>query len=126
MMMNNILKVYDEDLINSAINKANVPSDKVVAAGATQGALAVNVFAKGNVSTSGAAITITVKHGNTEQGTFAEVQTISVAKDKTFADGELMATVTLPQDVKAYVMATATSAASNSGEIRVTLGYLAR
>ncbi|MCM1324653.1 MAG: hypothetical protein NC218_11070 [Acetobacter sp.] len=125
-MMNNILKVYGEDLINDDLSAAAVASDKVVAAGSTQGALCVNVFAKGEVSTSGAAVVITLKHGDTENGGFADLQTITVAKGKTFADGELMATVTLPADVKAYVMAAATSAAGNSGGVRVTLGYLAR
>lgn len=125
-MMNNILKVYDEDLINGELNAAAVASDKVVAAGSTQGALCVNVFAKGEVSTAGAAVEISVKHGDSEDGAFAELQTISVAQGKTFADGELMATMTLPADVKAYVMASATSATGNSGGMRVTLGYLAR
>lgn len=125
-MMNNILKVYDEDLINGALGATAVASDKVVAAGSTQGALCVNVFAKGEVSTAGAEVVITIKDGDTEDGTFAQVQTITIAKDKSFDDGELMATYTLPADVKAYVMASATSAAANTGGIRVTLGYLAR
>lgn len=125
-MMNNILKVYDEDLINGSLGAAAVASDKVVAAGSTQGALCVNVFAKGEVSTAGAEVVITIKDGDTEDGTFAQVQTITIAKDKSFDDGELMATYTLPADVKAYVMASATSAAANTGGIRVTLGYLAR
>lgn len=98
-MMNNILKVFDEDLINGALNAAAVASDKVVAAGSTQGALCVNVFAKGAVSTAGAAVAITIKDGQTEDGSFAELHTITIAKDKSFADGELMATYTLPSDV---------------------------
>ncbi|MBP3687483.1 MAG: hypothetical protein J6J35_03860 [Alphaproteobacteria bacterium] len=124
-MLNNILKVYDEDLINGSLAAATVSSDKVVAVGETQGALCVNVFAKGAVSTT-AAVTITLKHGDSETGSFAELSTISIAASKTFKDGELIATTTLPSTVKAYVMATATSATSNSGSIRVTLGYLAR
>ncbi len=126
MMMNNILKVYGEDLINGALNAAAVASDKAVAVGETQGALCVNVFAKGAVSTAGAAVEITLKDGESETGSFAGLQTITVARGKTFKDGELMATATLPAGTKAYVMASAVSAAGNSGEMRVTLGYLAR
>lgn len=125
-MMNNILKVYGEDLINGALNAAAVASDKVVAVGETQGALCVNVFAKGDVSTAGAAVVITLKHGDSENGSFADLQTITIAKSKTFKDGELMATATMPAGTKAYVMASAASATTNSGEMRVTLGYLAR
>ena len=124
-MLNNILKVYDEDLINGSLAAATVSSDKVVAVGETQGALCVNVFAKGAVSTT-AAVAITLKHGDSETGSFADLSTINIAASKTFKDGELIATTTLPSNVKAYVMATATSATSNSGSIRVTLGYLAR
>ena len=125
-MLNNILKVYDEDLINGALNAATVDSDKVLAVGETQGALCVNVFAKGAVSTAGAAVEIALKHGDSETGTFADLQTITIAKSKTFKDGELMATATMPAGTKAYVMASAVSAAGNSGNMRVTLGYLAR
>ncbi len=125
-MMNNILKVYGEDLINGTLAAAAVASDKAVAVGETQGALCVNVFAKGAVSTAGAAVAITLKDGESENGTFAELQTITIAKGKTFADGELMATATMPAGTKAYVMASAVSATGNSGGMRVTLGYLAR
>lgn len=124
-MLKNILKVYNEDLIDAAINASNIDSAGVVAAGETQGALCVNVFAKGAVTTA-AAINITVKHADNEDGNFANLQTISVASGKTFADGELMASATLPIDTKAFLSASATSASSNSGKIRVTLGYLAR
>ncbi len=125
-MMNNILKVYGEDLINTKINVASIAVGDAVAAGSTQGALCVNVFANGAVSTAGEAVVISVKHGDTEEGAFSEVMSLTIAKSKTFADGELMATATLPADVKAYVVASATSATGNSGGIRVTLGYLAR
>lgn len=124
-MLNNILKVYDEDLVNEALNVASITGKKAVAAGSTMGALCVNVFAKGDVSVA-SEVTVTVKHGDSENGAFENLQTIKVAATKTFADGELMATATLPQDTKAYVMASVTSATANSGGIRVTLGYLAR
>lgn len=124
-MIKNILKVYGEDLINGKLDAASVASAGVVAAGSTQGALCVNVFAQGDV-TAASAVTVTVKHGDEENGTFSELLELKVAAGSSFADGELMATASLPQDVKAYVMATAASAATNSGSIRVTLGYLAR
>lgn len=124
-MMNNILKVYGEDLINGAINKSSVTGDQVVAAGQTQGALCVNVFADGAVTTA-AAVTITVKHCDTEGGTFTSLLTMEIAADKSYADGDLIATTTLPQDTKAFISASATSSSSNTGKIRVTLGYLAR
>ena len=124
-MMNNILKVYGEDLINASIAGSTVSGDKVVAAGSTQGALCVNVFAVGAVTTV-ATVTITIKDCATEGGTFASLQTITIAADKSFADGELIATAMLPQETKAFISASATSNASNTGKIRVTLGYLAR
>ncbi len=122
--MNNILKVHGEDLINAEVNKAAVASAGVVAAGSVMGALCVNVFAK-TALTVAAAITVTVKHADTENGTYAELLTISVPA-KSYKAGELVATSVLPQDCKAYISATAASATTNSGVMRVTLGYLAR
>ncbi|MBP5698380.1 MAG: hypothetical protein J6W96_02490 [Alphaproteobacteria bacterium] len=124
-MLKNILKVYNEDLINGAINASSVASKSVVAAGKTEGALCVNVFAKGAVTTA-AAVTITVQDSASETGTFANLMTLTVAADKSYADGELITTAILPQETKAFVKASATSSSSNSGSIRVTLGYLAR
>ena len=124
-MLNNILKVYDEDLINGALNASTVAAKSVVAAGRTQGALVVNVFAKGAVTTS-ANVVITIKDCDTEDGTFTSLTTITIASGKSFADGELMATMMLPLETKAYVTATATSDSGNTGSMRVTLGYLAR
>lgn len=71
-------------------------------------------------------MTITVKHGDTENGSFADLLTMTIDAEKSFADGELMATATLPADVKDFVTAAVASATGNSGSIRVTLGYLAR
>lgn len=124
-MLNNILKVYGEDLVNGALNAATVAGDNAVKAGSTMGALCVNVFAKGDVDLK-ADVSVAIKHSDTENGTYASLLTISVATGKKFADGELMGTATLPQDVKAYVMGSVTSATTNVGGIRVTLGYLAR
>ncbi len=124
-MLNNILKVYGEDLFNGAINKASATGDKVIAAGQSGGALTVNVFAVGTVTTAAQA-TVTVKDGASESGEFSSLLTFTIAADKTFADGELIATAILPQETKAYVTAAISSATTNSGTIRVTLGYLAR
>ena len=66
------------------------------------------------------------KYGDSETGSFSELLTMSIEATKSFEDGELMATATLPADVKDFVTAAVTSNTSNSGEIRVTLGYLAR
>lgn len=124
-MMNNILKVYGEDLINGAINKSSVSGAQVLAAGETEGALCVNVFADGAVTTA-EAVTITISHCDTENGTFTSLTTITIAASKSYADGDLIATTMLPQDTKAFISAAATSDSTNSGKIRVTLGYLAR
>lgn len=124
-MLDNVLKVYNEDLINGAVNSSTIAAKSVVAAGSTQGALCVNVFAEEAVTTTDA-ITITVKHCDTESGSFASLLTLTVPASGSFAKGELVTTATLPQNTKAFVTATATSASTNSGKIRVTLGYLAR
>ncbi len=123
-MINNFLKVHNEDLINSDVNKASLASAGVVAAGGTMGALCVNVFAETDMSVV-SEISVTLKHADTENGSYAELMTFKVPA-KAYKAGELAATVTLPQDTKAYLMATAASATGNSGKIRVTLGYLAR
>ena len=123
-MLKNILKVYDEDLAKGSLAQDAIYSDKAVMAGATQGALCVNVFAVGAVSIA-SEVVVSVKDGAEENGAFAEIMTISVAAG-TFADGDLMATATLPIDVRDYVIASVASSASNSGDVRVTLGYIAR
>lgn len=124
-MLNHTLKVYGEDLINGSIAGATVSGSKVVAAGHTEGALCLNVFAVGAVATD-EAVTITVTHGDSENGDFATLMTITIAADKSFADGELIDSVILPMNTKAYIAASAVSDADNSGSIRVTLGYLPR
>ena len=124
-MLNNILKVYGEDLINGSIAASTISSAQVVAAGTTQGALCINVFALNSVTTL-EDVVITVKHGDTEGGSFSELLTITIPENKTYAEGSLIDTVILPENTKAFVMATAVSDATNTGKIRVTLGYLAR
>ena len=53
-MLNNILKVYGEDLASGALNQAAIAAGDAVAAGSTQGALCVNAFAVGDVATTAA------------------------------------------------------------------------
>ena len=109
----------------NTLNQASIAAGTGIAAGSTQGALCVNAFAVGDVATT-AAVTITVKHSDSESESFTDLLTMSVAADQSFADGDLMATATLPADVKSYVTAAVASATGNSGSIRVTLGYLPR
>lgn len=123
-MINNFLKVHNEDLINAAINKAAVTSDSVVVAGGTMGALCVNAFAETDMTVA-TEMTVTLKHSDTENGTYSDLLTFKVPA-KSFKAGALAATATLPQDTKTYLMASLASATGNSGSIRVTLGYLAR
>ena len=126
-MLNNIVKVYGEDLISTAFS--TVPSGGTtgnpITVGETQGALCVNIFAKGAVSLS-ADVTVTLKHAATEGGEYASLASVTIASGATAADGELIKTVVLPAETKAFVKATVASSQSNVGGVRICLGYLAR
>lgn len=124
-MMNNILKVYDEDLANGDLASASISGQKPVNVGMTSGALVVNVFAKGDVTLSNE-VSISVKQGDTKDGGFKEAFTIVLEEGKSFKDGDLMASATISEKAKAYMVADVVSNEANSGGIRVTLGYLAR
>ncbi|MBE6462441.1 MAG: hypothetical protein E7005_01630 [Alphaproteobacteria bacterium] len=124
-MMNNILKVYDEDLANGDLASASISGQKPVNVGMTSGALVVNVFAKGDVTLSNE-VSISVKQGDTKDGGFKEAFTIVLEAGKSFKDGDLMASATISEKAKAYMVADVVSNEANSGGIRVTLGYLAR
>ena len=76
-MLNNILKVYGEDLAAGALNQASIAAGTGIAAGSTQGALCVNAFAVGDVSAT-SAVTITVKHSDSENGSFADLLTMTI------------------------------------------------
>jgi len=123
--MNNILKVYDEDLANGDLASASISGQKPVNVGMTSGALVVNVFAKGDVTLSNE-VSISVKQGDTKDGGFKEAFTIVLEAGKSFKDGDLMASATISEKAKAYMVADVVSNEANSGGIRVTLGYLAR
>ena len=124
-MMNNILKVYGEDLANGDLSVASIEGTTPVKAGHTSGALCVNVFAQGDVTITNE-VNISVKESDTKTGGYSECVMIEVESGKAFKDGDLIATATLPHDVKEYVVADVMSSEANSGGVRVTLGYLAR
>ena len=124
-MMNNILKVYGEDLASGDLAIDVIEGKNPVKAGQTSGALCVNVFAQGDVVVTNE-IGVSIKHSDVQTGGFSECVAIGIEAGKTFRDGDLIASATLPHDVKAYVVADVSSSDVNSGGIRVTLGYLAR
>jgi hypothetical protein len=124
-MLRNILKVHGEDLANGDLAVSSISGGTPVCAGGTSGALVVNVFAKGDVVLSDD-VNVSVKHGDTIEGGFSEVFVINLDAGSQFRDGELMATSTLSENTKTYIVADVTSSQANSGGIRVTLGYLAR
>lgn len=124
-MINNILKVYDEDLARGSLAQASISGDKPVSVGKTGGALTVNVFAIGDVVLS-ENVGVSIKHGDTKDGGFSEYFAINLEAGASFKDGDLMGSFTISEDAKAYMVADVTSNEANSGQIRVTLGYLAR
>ncbi len=124
-MLKNILKVHGEDLANGDLAVSSISGDTPVCAGGTLGALAVNVFAKGDVVLA-QDVSVSVKHGDTVDGGFSEVFVITLEAGSSFKDGDLMASTTLSENTKAYLVADVASNETNSGGIRVTLGYLAR
>lgn len=124
-MLNNTLKVYGEHLLDKDINVASATSDTVVRAGGTQGALCINVFATSAITLT-EDMTITVTHGDSENGEFADLTTFSFDGGDSYSAGELIASSVLAQECKACVSAKITSGSGNTGHVLVTLGYLAR
>ncbi|MBR5599026.1 MAG: hypothetical protein IKW39_03200 [Alphaproteobacteria bacterium] len=124
-MINNILKVYDEDLARGDLSSLTISGTKPVSVGTTGGALTVNVFADSDVNLTGD-VSISVKHADSKDGGFSEFFVINLEGGATYKDGNLMASTTISEDAKAYMLADVTSASGNTGKIRVTLGYLAR
>ena len=124
-MMNNILKVYDEDLANGDLANPSICGTKPVCVGSTGGALTINVFADGDVVLA-EAVSVSIKQGDTKDGGFGEAFVINLEAGKSFKDGDLMASATISEKAKAYMVADVVSNEANSGGIRVTLGYLAR
>ena len=124
-MLNNILKVHGEDLVCGDLSSSSILGEKTVCGGGTCGALAVNVFAKGDVVLA-QNVSVSVKHGETVDGGFAELFVINLEGGMQYKDGDLMATTTISETAKTYLVADVVSNEANSGGIRVTLGYLAR
>lgn len=124
-MINNILKVYGEDLASGDLSLGAISGTKPVCVGTTGGALVVNVFAVGDVEIV-EDVVISVKHGDSRDGGFTEYFTINIERGHLYKDGNLMASTTISEDAKAFVVADISSSSTNTGNIRVTLGYLAR
>ena len=126
-MLNNVIKVYGEDLLATAFSV--VPeggsTGNPINVGQTQGALVVNVFAKSAVNLS-ADVTISLTHCDTESGTFTALASATIASGSAAADGALIKTIVLPAETKAYIKATVVSSQSNTGGLRICLGYLSR
>lgn len=121
------LYVYGEHLAEADLSKTTTGANPVEVSG-TQGALIVNVIAKGDAKTAKASevgVKVAVLAADEPEGSFAEVTTITLP-DGTYVDDEVIASVTLPPDVKNYAKATVTGNTSSSGNVIVTLGYLAR
>lgn len=121
------LYVYGENLAEADLSKTTT-GENPVEVGGTQGALVVNVIAKGDAKTAQASevgVKVAVSAADDPDGSFEEVMAITLP-DGTYVDEEVIASVALPPDVKNYAKATVTGNASSSGNVIVTLGYLAR
>lgn len=124
-MYKEVVTVYEEDFLEpKAINAASVVGESVLNADGTMGAITANVVADTDVVLA-SPITVTIKAADAKDGDFAEVAKGTVAAGS-FAAGDVMGTVAIPFDVAKYVKAEIASATSNSGNVRVTGGYLPR
>ena len=108
-MYGETVKVFGEDL--------NVGA---VLVGGTQGAINVNVFADADVTVSSGKVTVTA--ADKADGSFATAAEGTLANGS-YKKGELIGSVTLPADVKAFAKATVTGA---TGAVVVKAGYLPR
>lgn len=109
--MNEPIKVYGEDLYNGGT------SEEVIGGGTMQ-ALVVNIFATKTKSYSAA--TVTVKAADAKGGSYEDVVT-SKEISGSYNEGDLLASLSLPFDVKNWLKAESTDT-----DVRVTLGYLPR
>lgn len=114
-MYKNSLKVYGEDLYNAG-------ESGVVNVGGTMGALAINLVAIEDDATF-AATTVTVKQGDDEEAVTEACGEFSSVEKANVKAGEVIATYTLPADVKTFVTATVEGETTNA---RVTPAYLPR
>lgn len=120
-------RVYGENLAEADLSKTTTGT-LPVEVGGTQGALVINVFADGGATTaevSSVGVKVSIVASDTPDGTFTEVASM-VLPVGSFDDEELIATISLPHDVKTYAKAIVTGNASSTGNVIVTPGYLAR
>ena len=120
-----MLKVFGEDLAHGPLNAVSVAGGKPMDVSATQGALCVYVCAEGKTVIN-SPVEVVFSISDTEIGEFTEIDYKTLNATQYFEDGDVMLTYTIPCDLKKYLAATVNSSESNTGAVRVTLGYLAR
>lgn len=116
-----------------SIAATSVECANALAVGQHHGALAVVLVANGAVSiASAASVKVSILGSDTEDGEFEAVQgapevTISGGESAAtaFEDGDVICKLVLP-DMQRYAKIKLTSAATNSGNVDVILGYMAR
>lgn len=118
------VKVYDEDLATADISQTNVDGN-AINAGGTLNALGVNVYATSAVTVAGT-VTVTVYEDDEKDGSFTNSVATSTLAAKSYGEGELIARIPLPVDVKTWIKGKVAGNSSASGTIRVTLDYLGR
>lgn len=124
-MYKNEVTVWQEDFLEpKAINAASVSGDSYLVVDGTMGAIVAKVLATDDVSVA-QAITVSIKDCDTSNGSFAEVAKASIAVGD-YSAGDVMATISIPVDVKKYAKAELTSDTTNTGTVRVTGAYLPR
>lgn len=109
------LAVYGEDLYNAG-------TSGVVNVGGTMGAIAINLVAVAD-DASFAATTVVVKQGDDASDVDEVCCSFSSVEKTNVKAGEVIATCTLPADVKTFVTATVSGETANA---RVTAAYLPR
>lgn len=109
------LAVYGEDLYNAG-------TSGVVNVGGTMGAIAINLVAVAD-DASFASTTVTIKQGDDQADVSEACGTFTSAEKANVKAGEVIATFTLPADVKTFVTATVSGETTNA---RVTAAYLPR
>ena len=119
------LKVYDENLLDAAdISQTATSGVNPVFVGGTQNALVARVFAETAVVVAGTA-TAKVLASSTKTGSFVEVATKNLPTG-TYAKDDMIAEIILPLDIAKWGKANLNGNSSCSGEVIVTLGYVAR
>lgn len=132
-MYKHTLKVHGEFLAEeqSVTSTATTGNGGALRADNTQGAIELVIAANGDVDIAAEkAITVTLTHCDTEDGTYTTVpiyfkETYSAATS--FEDGEIIGHIPLPSDVKTFVKVTlSTSNTTAIGDVDVFAAYLPR